>query len=182
MSASQPMLIGVCGYARSGKTTVAESLVRQFNFEHRNFAADLKAAINTLNPLVGVGDLRVMDAIEIHGADEAKEAFPEVRRLYQVMGTEVGRAWSPTFWIDRTLDNLVNPVVVADLRFINEGDAIQARGGYVIRVHRDGVKPLNSHASEMEVDSIPADFHIDNNDTIEWLDGVLNDMILDLSA
>lgn len=183
------MIIGVTGLARSGKGSVAATLVEMHGFEERSFAADLKAAIGTLNCIVGYEptedgwtEVRVLDAIDRVGADEAKTAYPEVRRLYQVMGTEVGRAWSPTFWIDRTLqDHEGKNIVISDLRFPNEGEAIRALGGIVVKVTRPGVTSmLNGHASETSVDTVVYDVWFENNGTLEDLDGDVSDWYNDM--
>lgn len=178
------MIVAVTGYARSGKNSVADVLNTEFGFRIDSFAAALKKAIYDLNPVVGrrwlFWRIRAQEAIRRYGAEEAKVRYPELRRLYQVMGTEVGRAWDENFWIDRTL-GAVEPgvhVVIADARFPNEGSAVQAAGGKVIRVNRPGVGPLNDHPSETAVDLITPDFTIENDGTLEDLAVKVRDWFL----
>lgn len=43
--------------------------------------------------------------------------------------------------------------VVTDTRFPNEAQAIEAAGGFIIRVDRPGIKPINNHPSEVGLDN-----------------------------
>jgi dephospho-CoA kinase len=83
------MIIGLSGYAQSGKDTVAELLCLNYGFKRISFALPMRDAIYTLNPLVE-GTNRIVDLVDEYGWDVAK-ANPEVRRLLQVFGTDVGR-------------------------------------------------------------------------------------------
>ena len=46
------MIIGISGYARSGKDSVANILVQDFGFERRAFADKLREALYALNPII----------------------------------------------------------------------------------------------------------------------------------
>ena len=88
------MIIGLSGYAQSGKDTVAELLCLNYGFKRISFALPMRDAIYTLNPYIindglGDGNWRVADEVDEHGWDIAKQ-HPEVRRLMQVFGTDVG--------------------------------------------------------------------------------------------
>ena len=94
------MIIGLSGYAQSGKDTVAELLCLNYGFKRISFALPMRDAIYTLNPLLEGGN-RVADLIDEYGWDVAK-GNAEVRRLLQVFGTDVGRElFGETFWIDQ---------------------------------------------------------------------------------
>lgn len=57
-------------------------------------------------------------------------------------------------------------LIFADVRLIEEARAIQALGGVVIRVHRDGRDDSSTHFTEVELDGYPEfDFVITNNGT-----------------
>ncbi len=83
------MIIGLSGYARSGKDTVAELLVLNYGFKRVAFADGIRDALIALNPILHDGH-RLNEVVQMYGWDVAK-AKDEVRRLLQVMGTEVGR-------------------------------------------------------------------------------------------
>lgn len=148
------MLIGLCGMAGSGKDAVAKFMVQNHGYTRMALADPLRAAVLRLDPIVldgGLGMIRLSTLVEQMGWDAAKRSVPEVRRLLQVFGTEVIREMcGEDFWVDRLLHIApVGPVVVTDVRFLNEAIGIHESGGYIYRVVRPGVEPLpGGHASE----------------------------------
>lgn len=122
-----------------------------------NFADALRDAMAVLDPYVdGMGrGTRYTDALALYGYDEAKGAYPEVRRLLQVLGTEVGRnTLGPDVWVHAWRRRVVALgsacVVAADVRFPNEAAAIRDAGGEVWWIDRPGLGP-SSHASERSI-------------------------------
>lgn len=164
------MLIGLSGYARSGKDTMAELLCLNYDFNRISFADPMRDAMYKLNPYVD-GVIRLADLVDDHGWDVAKSK-DEARRLLQVFGTEVGREmFGGNFWIDQAfkqIDPAAN-VVIADVRFPNEADAIKARGGQVVRVNRKDIKAVNRHASEHAMDNYMFNHVIYNDGTLDDL-------------
>lgn len=177
------MIVGLSGYARSGKDEAAKGLVNNMGFERRAFADKLREFIYRLNPVVTSpvwGEhLRLAEVIDQFGWDGYKESKygKEVRELLQRLGTECGRELiSDTVWIDATLgDNRIMipepKIVVADVRFPNEFDAIVNRGGMMLRIHRPGIEPANAHVSETALDNYSDFFDADIVN-----DGSINDL------
>jgi hypothetical protein len=164
------MIIGLSGYAQSGKDTVAELLCLNYGFKRISFALPMRDAIYTLNPLVE-GNNRIVDLVDEYGWDVAK-ANPEVRRLLQVFGTEVGRSlFGETFWIDQAFKRAeeYERVVFSDVRFPNEASAIQAKGGDVWRINRHNHAPVNGHKSEHAMDNFMFKHVLYNDGTIDDL-------------
>jgi dephospho-CoA kinase len=164
------MIIGLSGYAQSGKDTVAELLCLNYGYKRISFALPMRDAIYTLNPLIE-GRSRIADVIEEYGWDVAK-ANPEVRRLLQVFGTEVGRGmFGENFWVDQAFKRAeeYERVVFSDVRFPNEAQAIIKKGGQVWRVQREGHKPVNLHASETAMDNWRFDDLILNHGSLDDL-------------
>lgn len=174
-------IIGLSGYARSGKDEAAKVLVEEFGFTRVAFADKLRDFLYALNPVVDVrinqygdncGWVYVQEVIDSHGWDGYKETVygPEVRRLLQRLGTEAGRQtmWD-SIWIDAALTGFDDSakLVVTDCRFPNEAEAITARGGKVWRISRKGVGPANSHPSETSLDNWKFDAWLDNNGSLE---------------
>ena len=93
------------------------------------------------------------------------------RRILQVVGTDIFRAWDSECWVkalDAQIVHLDN-VVVTDVRFPNEVDYIHKRGGIVIRIVRpDTDKPAPEHVSE-DVGALQVDHEIYNTDTVKGL-------------
>lgn len=168
------MLLGLSGYAQSGKDTIGQALVRNYGFTRYAFADVLKEVVYRLNPVADIGDVRVQEIVDDYGWEEAKN-ISEVRRLLQVMGTEAGRdVLGTNIWVDTVL-NRVRPtedVVITDCRFPNEAQAVKNRGGHVVRVVRAGVDAANDHPSETSLDTWPFDMVVDNNGTLEDVDWI----------
>ncbi len=169
------MIIGLSGYARSGKDTVGEYLVKAHGFTRLAFADALKEVAYTLNPIVGApSGTRLQEIVNEWGWDKAKET-EEIRRILQVLGTECGRdILGPLIWTnvirDRIYDSNDEDFVVTDCRFPNEVSLV--RDGYqgsLWWVSREEVVPLNSHPSENLVSIADANRVISNNGTLEEL-------------
>jgi hypothetical protein len=164
------MIIGLSGYAQSGKDTVAELLCLNYGYHRRAFADPMRDAIYALNPIFESGN-RVADMVDEYGWDVAKSS-PEIRRLLQVFGTDVGRKmFNENFWVDITLAGLNSEhrVVISDVRFPNEAEAIKNLGGQVWRVNRHNHAPVNGHKSEHAMDMFMFKHVLYN-------DGTLNDL------
>ena len=165
------MIIGLSGYAQSGKDTVAELLCLNYKYHRRAFADPMRDAIYTLNPIVFNLNSRVADLVDEYGWDVAK-ANPEVRRLLQVFGTDVGRKmFNENFWVDIALAGLNDKhrVVLSDVRFPNEAEAIKNLGGQVWRINRHNHTPVNGHKSEHAMDNYMFKHVLYNDGTIDDL-------------
>ena len=163
------MIIGLSGYATSGKNLVADLLGSKYN--QRAFADPMRKALYKLNPRV-TQLLRVRDVVDEYGWDTAKTLFPELRQQLQVIGTEVGRHMiHDDVWVDIALRGVLpeDDLVITDVRFRNEAVAIKKLGGQVWRIVRPGVGALNSHISEHALDDWEFDRIINNDGTIENL-------------
>jgi hypothetical protein len=164
------MIIGLSGYARSGKDTVAQLLCLNYGYQRISFADPMREAILTLNPKID-SITHVSDYVGDYGWDMAKQN-PEIRRLLQVFGTDVGRKmFGENVWIDMAFKH-VEPdsrVVIADVRFPNEAEAIKSRGGKVIRINRHNHSAVNAHKSEIAMDNYMFDHVLYNDGTIDDL-------------
>lgn len=184
-------LIGLSGYARSGKDEAAKVLIEEFGFKRIAFADKLRDFLYALNPLV-IGDpdqhevtdysgkvikrfydeIRLREVIDSFGWDGYKETqyAAEIRGLLQRLGTEAGRntLWD-SIWIDAALHGLdeSGKYVITDARFPNEADAIRERDGVLVRITRSGVGPANSHPSETSLDDYDFQWYISNSGTLE---------------
>lgn len=149
------MIIGFCGLAGAGKDTAAAHLVERHGYRRIAFADPMRVALERLDPFVQIGaaHLRLSHIVAARGWHEAKKE-PDVRRLLQRFGTEVGRnLFGTDVWVDLALDG-VEPgerIVATDVRFANEAAAIVRLGGIVVEVQRPGAGLAGTeaaHASE----------------------------------
>lgn len=181
---AQP-LIGMIGKKRSGKDSVASTLVAEFGYSRVAFADPLREALLRLDPIIGrpalpdapapVHDVRLSEVIAAIGWERAKDYVPEVRVLLQRFGTDAIRAIDDDFWVRTTRQQIEalradGPVVVTDVRFPNEADAIREAGGYLVRVTRPGTESEpGAHASETALDDYPEDIVVPNIGTLDCL-------------
>ena len=186
--ASGKKIVGLVGYARTGKDTVADILVKEYGYTRFAFVDKLRECLYALNPIV-VNDApmtnpidwlddefkaerRVQTVIDSFGWDGYKESpwGPEIRRLLQRFGTEVGRELiADDIWL-RELDKVdADKIVVTDARFVNEIEYIHALGGVTVRIERPGVGPANDHASEHDWKKTTQRFYINNDGTLDSL-------------
>lgn len=169
------MIIGLSGYARSGKDSVAEILVEEYGFIRLAFADKLREAVYALNPTIvaeGIGMVKPLQVvIDWYGWDGVKETEwdAEVRRLLQRMGTEVGRnILGEDIWVEAAGKDLLtkNNYVFTDCRFENEASRVKWWEGQVWRVTRPGVEPANDHISEIGLDNWPFDRIVYNDGSL----------------
>lgn len=173
-------LIGINGYARSGKDTVANFLVQDHGFVRIAFADLLKQALYKLNPIVDpIVGFRVNDLVDDYGREKAKE-LPEVRQLLQRLGTEVGRDMlGADIWVDAAFAQMSSDTdyCISDMRFWNEATRIVNNGGITVRINRRGVGPANNHPGEVALDSWHFDYILENDRDLDYL-RVLTDKIV----
>lgn len=187
------IIVGLTGAAGCGKDTVADYLVKAYGFVKFSFAAELKRAVLDLDPYVNYPPadawMRLSDAIEILGPEEAKRQVPEVRRLYQVFGTEVMRARDEDFWVNQVQEQILDAkpipqlIVLSDVRFDNEASWVRTSGFHNRVV--DIVRPDNEHSlsegqahvSESGVSDALITDRIINNGTLDQLYNAISEVV-----
>lgn len=167
------LLIGLAGRARTGKTSLAQHLTIEHDFQSYAFADPLREG------LINVFNLTPSDF-----SDDKKEQpigwlGRSPRELMQSMGTEWGRHMvHPELWLLLAEQNLTHlgqtydtapGFVISDVRFENEAEFIRKRGGIVIHVLRPGAPEVNPHLSERGVAIIDNDFVLHNDGSLEDL-------------
>jgi hypothetical protein len=161
------MIIGLSGYARSGKDTVAGMLMGLHGYERVAFADPIRELLYEMDPLVvhNYMDFRLQDIIDSKGWEAAKTEFPEVRRLLQDLGVGARKLFGDTFWIYQALSDVApqDKVVVSDVRFKNEAQWIKEFGGQIWRINRPGIDAANEHVSENELSDWEFDIVIEND-------------------
>ena len=170
------MIIGLSGYAQTGKDTVAQHLVENYGFTRIAFADPIREALLELDPLLpdypAVPGIRLSWIVNKVGWEEVKKSSPEVRRMLQRMGTEVGRnLWGSDFWVSKALQKASehDNVVFTDVRFPNELEAILKANGDVWRIIKPEVSAVNKHHSETALDHYQFNKTILNNGSLDSL-------------
>jgi hypothetical protein len=155
-----PLLIGLCGRAGAGKSTVARYLEDEFAFVDVALAEPILDMIGALFAHAGVDGAWM---VERSLKEQPTVLGHSYRRLAQTLGTEWGRQQlGPDFWLQVASLRLARPhlatenIVVSDIRFPNEAAWLQQRGGVLVRVVRDITPQVARHTSEAHADSLPA--------------------------
>lgn len=165
------ILIGLTGKPLSGKTAIAESLVRDHGFERRRIGRPMRQMLAALMEYRGAPDAAIAAWLE---QDKDKPcpwlngATP--RRALQSLGEDWANAVAPGIWMNATLDAMGDEgcYVIDDVRRRSEADAIRAAGGVVLRVTRGGPGLETADAAHpAENHEVEVDWSIENNGTIE---------------
>lgn len=165
------LVIGFIGYKNSGKTTACNIVRRhieaviQHNFKDGLVEEMKKNLPDTLKILSNLeGMMRFLDSNKYSVEQLFKDKPPLMRALMQNYGTEVRRGDNPNYWVDRWIERLpegnVELILTDDVRFKNEAMAVKSQGGILIRLIRPDMVNTDKHQSEVEQDSIVADYEI----------------------
>jgi len=170
------MILGLTGYARTGKDTVAEILIKDYGFERIAFADPIRNLLFELNPLVN--GVRLQDMVNEYGWEITKSQI-EVRRLLQNLGVGARNVFGENFWINQALlkVNLSKDYVVTDVRFKNEIAAIRKLPSRIWRIQRSGVVAVNNHISEHDLDDVEVDYTLLNEGPIEYLSTLVEEQM-----
>ena len=173
----KPILIGLTGFARSGKDSVGRILTDGHGFRRVAFGDTLKAIAEDLNPLIeftgpdgsNTNRVRVADLLATHGGWEGtKDAVPESRQFLVDLGNSLrlripGVEISASFGVPQPGDRMVNTNVYHP----EEIDAIRAMGGVVVRVRRPDFGPANP--DEANTGNHPVDATVVNDGDFDAL-------------
>ena len=123
------MLIGVVGFAGSGKGTIGDILIRDYQFVRLSFADALKDAVS----VIFGWDRQMLEGDTKESRDWREKVDPwwsdkfgyqvTPRLMLQKMGTEAGRqVFDDEIWIHTVARRLKDHkhVVIPDVRFPNE--------------------------------------------------------------
>lgn len=153
-------LIGLAGRRGSGKDTVAQ-LIQQLQpqraWQIRSFGDAIKGVCAVLSG----------ESTAPYYTQPGKAALVPTYgltrgELLQQVGAAL-RAWRGPVWIEALLAGLPPnaPVIVADLRFPDEAEALRSRGGLIWRIEGDPLRQRgdgtrdDNHPSETSLDDYP---------------------------
>jgi hypothetical protein len=174
-------ILGIAGCKHNGKDTVADYLILKYGYKKYSFADPIKRGCMEL---FGFSEEQMWGSKK-EVIDENWNVTP--RKILQILGTELlqldihnylnegelpfGRKiWVQRFktWYDsQDKDDLL--LVIPDIRFAHEVEAIKEMGGTIIRVVRPDIDNSDMHDSEKNILNLDVDSEIIN-------DGGLNDL------
>lgn len=150
-------IIGITGRKRHGKNTVADILVAERGFTIVTLGEPMYDMLYRLNPQVSGSTVRAI--VDAHGWEQAKDWYPEIRRLLQTLGTECVREVLGEYtWANHWAKRARKPsrVVCPDVRFPSDAYKIASVGGVVIEVVRPGYQdPDQANAAHRSEAGLP---------------------------
>jgi hypothetical protein len=154
-----PKIIGLAGRARSGKDTVATL----FTKTHRvvRFAQPIKDAVKALYGWSDIAmETDIKDAPDPRWGVSPRSAMVQVAQSTRMFVAN-------DFFVKRLFDSWEgDAIVIPDVRYKHEVDAIHARGGITIKITREG---LHKHDIEFTVDELETTYQITNNGSLDGL-------------
>jgi len=171
------MIIGLSGYAQSGKDTVAERLVTEHGFERIAFADPIRKMVYAMNPKINGNPLD--ELVDEYGWDIAKQN-PEVREMLQQLGYSARVYLGDDVWIAAVLRKMWDKsqrYVITDVRFLNEAGTIKILKGKIWRVERPDIEAANQHVSEWEMNAYTFDETLGNDGSVEQLNFLVDSLV-----
>ena len=202
------IVVGLTGYTGAGKDAVADILVRDYGFTKMSFAGPIKDKVEMLDPILGyetVGccdeeccceteEVRLSTLLSLGLSQEEikrdPEFGPELRRVWQTVGTDLYRADDEDYWVklaEKALQqSTAERVVFTDVRFENEAEFIYSiredglydgRAGLMLgaetsvwRIARPDQRPTDIHVSEQMVGLLGEEVTILNTGSLQDLE------------
>lgn len=171
------VLVGLCGAAGAGKSTVAHYLEATHQLHHVALADPIINMLHTLLAEAGVGGEWITErALK----EQPSSIGYSYRHLAQTLGTEWGRkGLDDGIWTRIAAHKIAHAaqhghsVVVSDVRFPNEAAWLQSLGGTLVRIERPHVPGVRLHESEFYAAALPAQRTLYNSVSL----GTLHDQV-----
>jgi hypothetical protein len=182
------MIIGINGFAGSGKDTVGtilQQIDRDSHWEIKKWAGKLKQVAELLTgiPVEKFEDQEFKKTNLGKQWNDRINNPMSVRDFLQKLGTEGLRDGLHTnTWVNALMaDYKCVPAdrapngwdcpnwIITDTRFPNEAQAIKDADGIIIRVTRPGIGPVNDHPSETGLNQWKFDYEIQNDSSLNEL-------------
>ena len=197
------MIVGMCGLIGTGKDTVADILVHNYNFKKLSFADKLKDGVAT----VFSWDRQMLEGTtdESRSWREQRDEFWSretnehitPRLVLQMFGTDCMRnGFYDGIWVSLVKQQLLNNkdknYVIPDVRFENEAKMIRSLGGRICQVRRGpdplwfrlykdlGQEPTDVHKSEWAWANVQMDYILANDGTTEDLKNLVKDHLVSI--
>jgi energy-coupling factor transporter ATP-binding protein EcfA2 len=191
--------VGIAGKKGTGKNTLAEMLKEAMEDEgvkvaitgfanplklsvYRLFTGDLKATEERAVQWVDhrKGDWEV--TLDSHTTWGERESF---RQFLQRYGTEAHRdTFGENFWVEQALNEFkwakYDFVILADVRFENEAEAIQDTGGFILNMKRTTPQDGDTHVSEKDLPNDYVDMYVNNEGHMDQLQASANVLAEDI--
>lgn len=185
-------IVGINGYAGSGKDTVAQiiqELQPDKNWQIKKFSGKLKQMASLITQIEakrfeeqGFKENGQIVIRSIDWQDDYRQtaAAYGVREFLQYLGTECVRdLLGEDVWVNALLKDYKpkDNWIITDMRFPNELQGVLAKQGISLRIERVGIKPINAHPSETALDNHLFDDLIENKGDLSFLKNEVKNFI-----
>lgn len=197
-------VLALSGWKQSGKDTLTDYLVAEYNFKRISFAARLKDLVasqyNIPREFMDSPSLKEMPLtnLPVTPSDASTQRLQEMfltelrngfwtPRALCILEGSVKRAVMSQYWTRSCMEEIVNNstdnYIITDMRYRSEADTFRTffPGGKVVRVDRFDTSPTND-PSERDMDTYEFDYTISNRSTHEELQKNADQLILSLSS
>lgn len=184
---SNPLIIGLCGNAGTGKDTAVQYMLDEGTVDSLGKPTYKMAFADPIREIAAIFGFtkEQMSDRTLKETDDPFWGFSP-RTFMQKVGTEMFRNnLREDIWIQLLIRRIQEKIAwnekngfhkgiyfITDVRFPNEAQAIKDLGGYIVKIHRDGYSKTgeNLHPSEKFVEQIAADLVVDNKsaNADEW--------------
>jgi hypothetical protein len=173
---------------QSGKSTCADYLVNNYNYEKVALASSLKRMIQLLLQDLGFSSEDIQEML--YGSKKeyilTELGNKSTRQLMQLLGTEFGRNLiTPNIWLKTTQREISNimlngsgRVVVEDLRLLNEADYFKNKDFKIVKIIRPDNTLKSQHSSESALENYNFDYTIINNSSLSNLYKAVDNMLI----
>ena len=183
-----PNIIGIAGYARTGKDTFGSILIKELNeiglsAKKLSLAFELKSDLDNF--------LQQKFGISAFTEDTKEKSF--IRPLLICYGTDLMRKKDSEYWIkklQKTVDLNTNSgiiSVVCDIRFLNEAVWLRKSGGVLAHLKRPGIYAADKNENEndhslREVSDFPINWESFTEDYINNCKPIIKKFINEVKA
>ena len=178
-----PNIIGIAGYARTGKDTFGSILIKELknvglSAKKLSLAFELKSDLDSF----------LTQKFDISAFTEDPKEKNFIRPLLICYGTDLMRKKDPEYWIkklQKTIDINNNHGIISavcDIRFVNEASWLKRNGGILIHLQRDGIVPADKNEEHndallREASDFPIDWKSYTKDQADEQENVVKNFI-----
>lgn len=128
------IVVAICGYARSGKDTLADAIFDMSEASHPEYCVLVTKFADALKQAVQES-LEELPGVEVDAFTEDTDEKAKIRPLLVAYG-EFARAKNKNVWVDQVIENITDWVeeaptglsltLIPDMRYANEYDKLEA--------------------------------------------------------
>lgn len=165
------MKLLLIGNSKSGKSTMSEYLNKNYGFKIYSLGNYVKYFTHDICKIFNKTDNTPIPNLNDFFKIDTKD---EYRKYFQLFGTELCQTWfGKEVWCERLYKDLIKfndlneytTIIIDDCRFKHEYDYFIKLGFIPIKINRN--VEIYNHISETELESIPYEYLINNDNSIE---------------